>query len=116
MYHISTSATFDLKDIDPLKGECLICCQETLIQPQWTGYRCLSCGSTWDSPWMGHIVKRRRELLKLTRPEMSKLTGYSKNTIKTYEWTKCSMKYFKLTTEIMREKRPQKKEECNGDT
>ena len=104
MIHISTPSSFDIEDIDPLEGKCLICCQKTLIQPQWTGYRCLSCGSTWDMPWIGHISRKRRELLKLTRAEMANLTGYSKNTIKTYEWSSCSMKYFVKTKEIMIDK------------
>ena len=85
------------------RSECPICCQITGSALGYTGSMCKECKSVYSSEdWMGSIAMKRRHLLGLTRNEMSNLTGYSRGTIKNYEWTSCSKNYFDKTTLIMK--------------
>lgn len=102
MLHISTTETFFLDAIPLAEDRCMICRQEAEQEAGWIGIRCKKCGEVWDEEtWGGDIAKRRRELMGLTRREMAEKTGLSPHTIKKYEWTRCSKKYYDLTTKMI---------------
>ena len=104
MVHICTDETF-LVDCLKYKSTCLICNHESILRIGWVGEKCDLCGSVIDPSeiTIPDIVKLRRNKMGLNRPDMAKLIGYSKHTIKKYEFTSCSMKYYNLTTKLITE-------------
>lgn len=104
MIHISNDETF-LIDSIKLESKCVICCKKSTLRLGWVGEKCDKCLSCVDpfEIMACKIVKMRRELMKLSRIEMAKLTGYSRHTIKKYEFTYPSRRYFILTKILIKQ-------------
>ena len=84
---------------DRFTGQCRICLKDTEQAILWVGVLCTACKTCADpwGEWAGSIARKRREVLGLTRREMSALTGYSPKTIKQYEFVRCSEAYYEAT-------------------
>lgn len=102
--HICTPDTF-LIDAPQVESECPLCLMTCTQEIGWTGIRCANCGHIYELEMVYIARSRREDILKLTRKEMSVLTGYSPATIKKYEWGYCTTAYYDKTTEVVREKR-----------
>lgn len=103
MGHICTEESF-LINASKIKSKCFICLHISYLRIGWVGEKCDICDSCID-PFdicISDIVKLRREKMGLSRKEMSKLTGYSKSTIKRYEYVHCSENYYKLTGRLIK--------------
>ena len=102
--HICTNDSMMAGAIELPESECPVCCKITKQRAHYIGVQCLECRRVWDyeSNFRGRIVRMRRELLKLNRREMGKLTGYSSKTIKQYEWVWCTKNYYEKTRKIMK--------------
>src|SRR3990172_12064270 len=98
--HILTNETL-LHDAPVINRECSICTIISDLRIGWTGEHCDVCGTTFnmEEGFWGDIVKRRREILSLSRKQMGELTGYKGSSVKRYEWVRCSKPYFEKTTE-----------------
>ncbi len=99
--HISTSETF-MAGGHSYSGFCPVCCKEN--QPLTQGYIETTCGSckNYFSIYDPHrIVKKRRELLGLSRKEMSAQMGLNYRTIANYETVWPSKRYFVETQKLV---------------
>lgn len=105
MIHIATVESMSDKESDTMTWECPVCFKKSENYPSYIciGYcKNPKCKFVMDEGcFMGTICKARRNLLKLTRPEMAKIIGKSKHTIKKYEWDKCSNEYNDFTKELI---------------
>ena len=100
--HICIPENLVAGGIELKESECPFCCKKTKQKAGYTGVLCLGCNSILSGDeWRGQIVKRRRELLGLTRPQMANLAGKSKHIIKHYEYVKCPDWYMTKTKELM---------------
>lgn len=81
------------------KTPCFFCKKTGEVEAGYVGLRCRECGKI-SSDEASHMVYSKRMFLGLTRPEMAKLTGYSKHTIKQYEWVYCTKNYFELVKNL----------------
>lgn len=104
--HIYTSKTNLAGAIKLPKSICFICTYQTVQYAGYTAVVCDKCGCSYD-PFdlsMPDVVKIRRETMKLSRKELSKLSGLATGTIKFYENRKCSTPFFNLTKKLIRAK------------
>ena len=98
--HICTKETFYVDCVE-MTIKCCACGEESIHRLGWVAMECGKCKMEFShDDTLGMIAKRMRNFLKLNRPQMAKITGYSKNTIKKYEFGYCSMNYFKNVQEI----------------
>lgn len=100
--HISTEDTFFI-EAPVVKMKCFMCGNTCDHELGWVGARCSYCKCVWNmEEFYGDIVKRRREKMGFNRPQMAKIIGLSKHTIKRYEYIRCSRPYFKKTLRMYR--------------
>lgn len=100
--HICTEESF-LINAPEIIIKCCICNKKCKSRIGWLGEKCSNCDSVYN-PFditIPDIVRKRRELLGLTRKQMGELTGYSKYTIKQYEFVRCSKAYYNLTIKLI---------------
>jgi len=102
--HIATTDTFFIDNLQ-IKSQCPICGVDCTQDIGWIGERCHNCKTVYDRSelYWGEIARLRRQLLGLNRKQMAELTGYSKKTIKTYEFGNCSKSYYYKTNEVIKQ-------------
>ena len=106
--HICTHESLVAGGVELGKQECPICCQNNRQKAGYAGILCYGCQTMISGDeWRGDIVKRRRELLGMTRRQIGDIVGRSKHTIKDYEWKKCPERYLDKTAELMKQKNNQ---------
>ena len=97
MIHITNTQSLAAGVEQPTeKRLCPACLQNTMFTHTWISVECNKCRFSICSPetWAGHIVKHQREkVLKLTRRQLSEVTGYAANYIKKCEFVRCSTRY-----------------------
>ena len=102
-----TSESFIIRELEPMKGKCPICCQVTTLRITWVSFICEHCrGESGPDYSRAYIVRKRREYCNLSRKEWAKLTGLSVQTIKSYEWKIPSEHYFNLTERLVNRLKP----------
>ena len=85
--HVCTSESFIVHEIEPMHKVCPICGQITEQRVTWTGVLCMGCRREYGPDYsLAYIVRKRREILGLTKREMGKRLGYTKGTVHQYEW------------------------------
>jgi hypothetical protein len=77
-------------DIEPML--CGFCNHKTLFT-SWVGAECDTCGADYGYQSLPGIVRSIREHTGLTRRQIADELGYKYETIKTYEFVKCSYVY-----------------------
>ena len=89
--HISTNKTHRA-GIDYSPIDCSVCLKNTLYIG-WVSLHCETCGYDSDQYTSTNILNIRRQT-GLTRKQIAKELGYSKNTVKNYEFNHPSKVYF----------------------
>jgi len=106
-----TKETFYV-DAIRMKLKCWCCGKEAIHRIGWVAMECSNCKMEYSlDDYAGDLVKRMRNELGLTRPQMAGLTGYSKHTIKKYEFGYCTMAYYKKMQKIFIQNIPKDKGE-----
>ena len=101
MIHISTAETFML-DAIPMVGYCPVCCRDDQpLDVGWLQTRCNGCGSYSTFNEAQDTVRKRRELLALTRKEIGIKLGLTAKTVSNYENVWPSNKYWQATEKLM---------------
>lgn len=101
MEHIATNKSFDTGNVIE-DYKCMVCKKVSNAMITWVGVECPNCKFMADiSMFRGHIVRAQRQYLKLTRKQLGKKLGYSKNTIMQYEWCKCPDTYWNKMQQLM---------------
>lgn len=88
-----------------IDGSCPVCCREN--QPIRIGHveeHCAGCGNYFNRNEQNKVVRARRELLDLSRDQISAITGISVSTIKHYEVNYPSKKYLSVTENLVLER------------
>lgn len=101
MIHICTNETFMTGSI-PLKGYCQVCCKDNQnLKLGWIETKCEGCGNYFSIEDLQETVRKRRELLVLSRKEIGEKLGLSAKTISNYENVWPSKKYWLATEKLM---------------
>jgi len=101
---LATKETFYV-DAIKIKLKCWFCGKEAMHRIGWVAMECSNCKMEYSlDDDAGDLVKRMRNELNLTRPQMAELTGYSKHTIKKYEFGYCTEPYYKKVRKLFRQK------------
>ncbi len=99
---ITTDNCFDTGN--KIEYMCPICLKKdknTMVT--WVGIKCSNCNYMLSlDEWRGEIARVQRNYLKLTRKQLGEKLGYSKNTIRQYEWVKCPDRYWNKLQELMK--------------
>ena len=102
--HICTTEDL-MGDAIELNANCPYCGFEGKHRLGWVAMQCSNCKSYWElESTLPDIVRKIREKLKLSRWELFKLIGYKPSTIKTYEFTKCTLIYYEKMKQLFRSK------------
>ena len=91
-----------MADATKFIGFCPVCCKHK--QPITVGWRecyCNGCGNYFSPETLNETVKKRRELLGLSRQEMAIKMGLTEATISNYENDWPSKKYWVETQNLM---------------
>lgn len=86
---------------------CPICTNTAPNELGYIGMRCSVCGavSNMEDTWPD-IVRMRRQKLALSRKQIGVLLGYTRATVKHYEFVRCTKPYIAATERLMKEKYP----------
>lgn len=78
-------------DLPPM--ECPYCKHETLY-PDWVSFRCDTCGNDVEHYTCDNI-RNIRQQMNVTRAQIADALGYSKHTVKKYEFNNPSESYWR---------------------
>lgn len=100
--HISTIDSHRA-GIPQVAHKCFICENKTMFD-DWVGARCDTCGAdtAWEENFAG-LVRSVRNRTLLSRKQFSFLIGYTPATIKKYEWTHPTEKYYEKFKKCIRD-------------
>ncbi len=93
MIHISTTKTFE-QGVDVPAFTCNFCKHKQMFSG-YLGSNCHVCGNSTEYEYICDRIRIMREKTGLSRTEIAAKLGYTRATIKNYEWTKTSKVYIK---------------------
>lgn len=92
-----------MSDIIIIRMKCACCTFRTKQYIGFLGPQCSKCGfQHFDDLTWPDIVRERRRKMKLTRRQMGERTGYSRATVKRYEYVRCTDAYIQATEKLIR--------------
>jgi len=98
--HICTTEDL-MGDAIIINSKCPFCDFDGKHRLGWVAIQCTNCKTYWELEYtLPDIVKKMREELKLSRWDLFKLTGYKPSTIKRYEFTICTIPYYRKIKEL----------------
>ena len=106
MCHIYTNQTVLASAIKLPKGTCLICTYKTVQFVGYTDAICDKCGGSFDpfEDTIPDIIRKQRELLKMSRKQVADVLGFSVKSVRYYENHRCSRPYYEKIKQLIRAK------------
>lgn len=87
---------------ETFEKRCDICGKMATLEIGWTGLRCLSCKNIYFDMSSEHLVRLRREALGLSQQQIAEKLGYKTGSIKHFESSFCSRRYFDAISELIK--------------
>ena len=100
--HIVTTQTLFI-DAPQIRGACAACLKTGKMDAGPAGVRCGACGFVNGGDSLHLLVRKRREILGMTRREIAGVLGLKPSTVATYENNWPSERYWLETERLVRE-------------